>query len=96
MMEADDNAATILQQFHHPNCGIHDTTTTLAKYLRLEDGMSYEEVVGICNRRGTEMSRSNIAGIRTVMYSWSNPDVSNMNVTFQNGGLIMKAQFGLK
>lgn len=92
LMEADGNEAAILRQFQHPNCGIHDTAATLAKYLRLEDGMSYEEVVGICNRRGTELSRSNIAGIRTVMYSWSNPDGSNMNVTFQNGGLVGKAK----
>jgi hypothetical protein len=44
------------------------------------------------------MSRSNIAGIVTVMYGWTGRGGmgANMNAMFQNGGLVMKAQFGLQ
>jgi hypothetical protein len=45
---------------------------------------------------GTEISRSELAGISTVMYSWQNPGGANMNAMFQNGSLVTKAQFGLK
>jgi hypothetical protein len=37
-----------------------------------------------------------LAGIKTVMYSWQNPDGSNMNAMFQDDKLVSKAQFMLK
>jgi hypothetical protein len=60
---------------------------------------SYREVVNIIGREGEELSSSEIAGIRAVMYSWKSDipgDIGNMNVMFQNDELIQKAQFGLK
>jgi len=41
--------------------------------------MSYSEVTAIIGSPGQELSRSNLAGYTTVMYSWSNSNGSNMN-----------------
>lgn len=71
---------------------------TLANYLRLRDGMRYSEVVAILGEAGTEMSRSDLGGITTVMYSWQGEGSlgANMNAMFQGGKMVSKAQFGLK
>ncbi len=62
---------------------------------RSSTGMTYPEVVGILGEAGEEMSRNELAGITTVMYSWKRFGGANMNAMFQNGKLISKAQFGL-
>ncbi|RAL21426.1 DUF3862 domain-containing protein [Thermoflavimicrobium daqui] len=69
---------------------------TMEKFKQIKSGMSYEEVVKIIGFEGTEMSSNELAGIKTVMYSWQNDDGSNMNAMFQNNKLNSKAQFGLK
>lgn len=70
---------------------------TLDKYNQLETGMSYAEVVGILGEEGTEMSRTDMMGIVTVMYMWDGKSfASNMNAMFQNDELVSKAQFGLE
>jgi Domain of Unknown Function with PDB structure (DUF3862) len=71
---------------------------TMANYKRLETGMTYEQVVEILGKQGTEMSSNDIAGYKTVMYMWKSGrfSVGNMNAMFQNGGLVQKAQFGLR
>ena len=68
---------------------------TLAEYARIKEGMNYSQVCRIIGVQGTEISRSSLAGITTVMYSWTNGDYSNMNAMFQNDRLVTKAQFGL-
>lgn len=68
---------------------------TRAEYSQLREGMTYEEAVRIIGARGDELSRSDLAGITTVMYSWVNDNGSNMNAMFQNNKLVTKAQFGL-
>ena len=69
---------------------------TKAEFLRLEEGMSYEEVVRIIGAPGELKASSDLAGIKTVMYGWSNTDGSNTNAMFQQGKLVSKAQFGLE
>jgi hypothetical protein len=66
-------------------------------YLKLQNGMSYQEVVNILGEEGEEMSSSDIAGIRTVMYTWKARGFggANMNAMFQDDALTTKAQFGL-
>ena len=68
----------------------------LAAFNSLETGMSYDAAIAAIRRNGTEISRSELGGVSTVMYSWQNPDGSNMNAMFQNGRLVSKAQFGLR
>jgi hypothetical protein len=70
---------------------------TMANYLRLEDGMSYADATRILGRSGEEISRSDVAGYTTVMYSWKAEEgIGNMNAMFQNDKLVTKAQFGLR
>ncbi len=71
------------------------TVVTMAEYNRLQTGMTYQQAVEIIGAPGEELSRSELAGTLTVMYSWSNLGGSNMNAMFQNNGLVNKAQFGL-
>lgn len=68
---------------------------THVDYDRIRTGMTYEQVCNITGSAGVELSRSDIGRYTAVMYSWKNPNGSNMNAMFQNGLLITKAQFGL-
>jgi hypothetical protein len=69
----------------------------LAQYQSLASGMSYPRVIAILGCEGSELSRVDMAGFKTVMYMWQgNSPVANMNVMFQNGALISRAQFGLQ
>ena len=69
---------------------------TYANYQRLETGMSYPEAMAILGSPGIEQSRSEIAGITTVLYTWRVPrGLANMNAMFQDGKLLTKAQMGL-
>ena len=73
-----------------------DGVVSMAEYNQIRSGMSYSQVTDIIGD-GTEMSRSDMAGYTTVMYSWENPSgFGNMNAMFQNDRLIQKAQFGLE
>lgn len=68
---------------------------SMAAYERIQKGMSYEQVRAIIGEPGVETSRSDVGGYSTVMYSWKKWGGS-MNAMFQNGGLVSKAQFGLR
>ena len=72
------------------------------EYNKITNGMTYEECVSIIGFEGEEMSTVHQDGIPGVMeamtvqiYMWQNSGGSNMNATFTNGKLDMKAQFGL-
>jgi hypothetical protein len=71
---------------------------TYAEFEKLTNGMTYEQVCTIIGGPGKEMSSSEFAGIKTVMYAWDGEGGfgANMNAMFQNEKLMQKAQFGLK
>jgi hypothetical protein len=76
------------------------TGVTMANYLKLQTGMTYEQVAQILGDPGEELSSTDIAGIKGKMYMWKAQGLagftgSNMNATFQNNMLTSKAQFGL-
>jgi hypothetical protein len=73
-----------------------DQRVTKAKYEALTKGISYADAVAVMGFNGEEMSRVELGGTTTVMYSWQNPDGSNMNATFQKDMLVSKAQFNLR
>ncbi|SMO38524.1 DUF3862 domain-containing protein [Melghirimyces algeriensis] len=73
-----------------------DREITKEKYEQVKNGMSYDEVVKVIGFEGEEQSQSEVGEYKTVIYTWKNPDGSNMTATFQNGELTSKAQFGLK
>jgi len=88
---ADNTGRAVLP----PTFGAAPPVVTAAEFDMIREGMTYQQVVGIIGAPGEQMSSSDIAGYRTVMYSWTNSSGSNMNAMFQNGKLIQKAQFGL-
>lgn len=67
---------------------------TYEKFGQVTIGMTYEQVKGILGD-GKETTSSEVNGMKTVIYSWSNPGGSNMNVTFQDNKALSKAQLGL-
>lgn len=71
------------------------TGITMAKFNQISEGMTYEQVVAIVGEPGELMSSSDLAGIKTVAYSWKNRNGSNMLAMFQNGAMVQKSQFGL-
>lgn len=74
-----------------------DCSVTKAQYQALRDGISYRQAVQILGCEGEEMSSSEIAGYKTVMYMWEGEGFGgNMDAMFQNDAMVSKAQFGLK
>lgn len=69
---------------------------TLEKFNKIKTNMTYDEVVKILGVEGEVMSESEVAGIKTVLYTWDGSFGANMNATFQNDKLISKAQLGLE
>ncbi|MFZ0887371.1 MAG: DUF3862 domain-containing protein [Candidatus Binataceae bacterium] len=68
---------------------------TKSQYDQISEGMTYKQVAAIIGHPGSEVSRSDLAGMSTVMYSWQNSSGSNMSAMFQNDQLVSKSQFGL-
>lgn len=69
---------------------------TAIAYDALKYGMTLDQVEQILGFRGNEKAASYIAGYETKMVMWQNPDGGNVTVEFQNGRLLMKAQYGLR
>jgi hypothetical protein len=91
-----ESVKTDAARAEHISTPILSTGVTKANYDRIRTGMSYLEVVAILGQSGEELSRVELAGTSTVMYSWRKSfSVANMNAMFQNGKLVSKAQFGL-
>ena len=59
--------------------------------------MTYDQVKEIIGCDGTVNSETEVSNIKMTIYSWYGKDnISNANVTVQNGKIISKAQIGLK
>ena len=72
------------------------TGLTEENYDSIETGMTYDEVVNIIGEDGTNISESEVAGIKTVIYEWTASDGwGNATITFQDDAVINKAQFGV-
>ncbi len=74
----------------------------LAKYNKVEIGMSHKQVAEIMGDKGIEEARSEMPEIPGVSpkvvftsYTWQNPDGSNMGIQFENDKVTTKAQAGL-
>ena len=83
--------------------GFGKQIVTFDEYQRIQNGMSYRQVVNTIGVEGEELSRSRLDSIpgvmnsiETAMYQWVNSNGSNMNVMLQNDKVIQKAQFGFK
>ncbi|MBP0021954.1 MAG: hypothetical protein J7647_30905 [Cyanobacteria bacterium SBLK] len=70
---------------------------TLADYEAIANGITLEEARKALESDGKQMSSSEVAGIKTEIYIWENtPPTSNITLTFQDGKMVSKAQFGLE
>lgn len=67
----------------------------MAKFKKIETGMTYAQCWNAMGRAGDLLSESEIVGFKNKVYSWSNPDGANCMVTFQEGKVISKTQAGL-
>ncbi len=86
---------------YNPSPGTdNNPTITKAEYDKIENGMTYEEVVGIIGGKGEALSEVGEKGTAfyTVVYMFNGEGMlgANANFTFQNGKLMMKAQAGLE
>lgn len=70
---------------------------TLDMYNQVQTGMSYDDVKGVFGGEGTLMSQSEIAGYSSEMYQWSGKSLgSNCVITFSDGAVDAKSQYGLE
>lgn len=68
---------------------------TLEKYNSVNEGMTLEEVISVLGQ-GDLTSQSKLMDIESYIYSWINKNGANCNITFQDGVVVMKSQFGLQ
>lgn len=75
-----------------------DSNITLAEFNEVETGMSYEEVSDIIGSSGTMVSEAEYAGYHNSIVAWNGHGITgaNANISFQNGRVVAKAQFGLQ
>ncbi len=85
------------QQPDTSSSSVNDGVMTLAKFNKIETGMSYEDVCDIVGSNGTLLSETEMAGYHTFVVMWYGKGMTgaNANVTIQNNKVITKAQFGL-
>ena len=70
-------------------------TYTMSMFNQVQTGMSQEAVNNIMGGAGEKQSETSGGGYDCAVYDWANPDGSNMNVEFENGDVVSKAQAGL-
>lgn len=71
-----------------------DSKINYDNFLKIEMGIAYEDVIALLGE-GVEQSSSEVAGIKTAIYTWNGKGIENMNVTIQDGVVMGKAQLGL-
>lgn len=68
---------------------------TYENFLNIKMGSTLADVEALLGK-GSELSSSEVSGIKTIIYQWNGSGLSNMNVTIQNDEVAGKAQLGLK
>ena len=90
MHKTTQQPSVVSEQGSKADSGMH-----LELYHIIQPGEDLSRVEYILGGRGTELSRVAVPGTpTTVIYSWSDKGAS-VNVTFQDGEVVSKAQFGL-
>lgn len=71
---------------------------TLDEYNKIEMGMTHQQVKNIVGGAGKITAQSEVAGISSVVveFEGSGDMGANANVTFQDGRVVAKAQYGLR
>jgi hypothetical protein len=69
---------------------------TFTEFEAITTGMSLEQVEAIIGGPGELVSENQFGDLVTSLYSWEGEGfATSANVTFQGGGVVSKAQFGL-
>lgn len=63
-------------------------------FLKIEMGQSYDDVVALLGE-GTQKTSSEVAGVKSVLYSWKGDGIASINMTIQDGKVSSKVQAGL-
>lgn len=75
----------------------NESYITLEQFNSVKIGMTYDDVVILFGCEGELASESDFMGLKTSIYSWYGSNIgANAQLTFQNGELMSKSQFGLK
>lgn len=69
---------------------------TLDEFNKIEKGMTIEEVQKVVGDKGEPASESESGGYKVEIHDFVNANGTNANVTFENGKMTGKAQFGLE
>ena len=75
------------------------TGVTMANYDRLQNGMTYAQVVQILGKEGERSNVMESGGIKIEMYKWAAAEDGSdarLDAFFKNGRLDKKSQFALK
>lgn len=99
--EADSSVSTLSSE---TSSAVEESTfdltegyATKEKFDQIEIGMTYDEVADIVGSEGTLMSEAGIEEYKVSIYYWySVSHLANMNVSFENGVVVGKAQVGLE
>ena len=67
----------------------------LEKYNQIENGMAYEEVKNIIGSDGTSISAASFGDTTSEIYQWTDGKFGNATISFVNGKVSSKSQFGL-
>ncbi len=65
------------------------------KFAKIENGMTYDEVVSIIGSEGSEQSTNEIGDVKTTTYEWESDGWGVATITFQNDKVANKTQFGV-
>ncbi|MGL4766719.1 MAG: hypothetical protein ACRCV6_01330 [Formosimonas sp.] len=80
-----------------PVGAIKNDFATMEKFMAIKNGMKEADVYAIMGGEGEVLSESEFGKIKTSMHMWhADSDFGNMNIMFQRGKVINKAQVGLK
>lgn len=69
---------------------------TMAKFLKVKTGMTGREVIAILGPKFQILAVNEFGGIKTELCQWDGFFLASCHITFQNGKVVQKAQFGLK
>ena len=71
-----------------------ESPVNYGNFLNIEMGSTYADVVKLVGE-GSEMTSSEIAGFKTVVYTWKTGLLRYMSVTIQGDAVVGKTQLGL-
>ena len=72
-----------------------DDSADVEKYLSIQMGSSYQDVVAIMGSEGKVSSQTSVGDSNTTLYEWDVKGFGSMNVTVQDDVVVGKAEMGL-